>query len=364
MKLVKNANYNKDAKNADYIFGSVAIAVSLLSPGIFLLAIAAAGVFEGFGGGLRVFLGGILFTTVWAVLGIRALIRTSRSQRYSDAFASYPRMKVAEIMARIGRPLRTVSAEMSVLQRRGYFREMRFDLDRKEVIFAADSVLLPEVKGDTKTMYKESRGFNVWGFLVAFATLFPFMQFENIPLLLFGFAAAVGSSTIVHKFFPAPVYWNEVKRTTKLKRPIVTGHGDLDSMLGRIYENKCELVRLVDAIRTEKIRDPIELILAVLDQITAYVTENPDKAKNLRQFANYYLPTTVDLLKNYEELEAKPDSLKGENICEAMAKIEGHTADMIGVFKREYDGLFVDRVMDISAEVGVMQSIIKENKGE
>jgi hypothetical protein len=120
---------------------------------------------------------------------------------------------------------------------------------------------------------------------------------------------------------------------------------------------------LSDAIGSDKIREPLGVILGTLDQISEYITDNPDKAKNLRHFANYYLPTTVDLLKNYEELEAKPDSLKGENISEAMAKIEGHTADMIGVFKREYDGLFADRVMDISAEVGVMQSIIKENKG-
>jgi hypothetical protein len=36
---------------------------------------------------------------------------------------------------------------------------------------------------------------------------------------------------------------------------------------------------------------------------------------------------------------------------------------MTSAFKREYDDLFADRVMDISAEVSVMQSIIEESKG-
>jgi hypothetical protein len=359
-----NNNFNKSAKNTDYVFGGLAVFGALSAPGIFFLAALIVGAAEDdmatFG---RVFLGGALFTVIWGILGIRAFVRASRSENYSKIFGAYPRMKLAYVVSKMNRPLRNVSADLSVLKRRGYFGEMLFDLDGKEVIFDVGSAPLPEVEGDAKTVYKESRGWDIWSFLGAFATLFPFMQLSNIPLFIFGVLAAVGTSLLIRSFFPAPVYFTEVKRTApKVKRPLITGYGDLDSMLSAIYENKCEIVRLSESIASAKIRSPLASILQTLDQITEYVTENPDKAKNLRQFTNYYLPTTVDLLKNYEELEAKPDSLKGQNIKEAMTKIEGVTMNMTNVFRQEYDDLFADRVMDISAEIGVMQTIINDSK--
>jgi DNA-binding Lrp family transcriptional regulator len=373
MKKIKNVNYNERVKNADMIFGGLAIFCSLLAPIGFFIAAVFAGITsdgwsEGWSAFGRIFLGGILFTFTWGVLGARAFIRVARAERYSALFGASLRVKIADVANSFGLSLNGVSSELTVLKKRGYFKKMEFDLDAKEISFSDDIIVLGDSDSKSKTVYKERSGLPLWPIFVTFSTFFSFWSLENwslssMPMFIFGVVMATIATVLAFKFFPTPVYWSEVKRNGTPKRPAATGHSDLDGMLAGIYANKCEIVRLSESIESPKIREPLREILQTLDQITEYVTENPGKAGKLRQFANYYLPTTVDLLKNYEELAAKPDSLKGDNIKEAMAKIEDVTANMTAAFKREYDDLFVDRVMDISAEVSVMQSIIKESKG-
>jgi 5-bromo-4-chloroindolyl phosphate hydrolysis protein len=174
-------------------------------------------------------------------------------------------------------------------------------------------------------------------------------------------ALAIGAFFMTWSFFPAPVYFTEVKRTTeKLKKPAITGNAQLDETLGGIFANKKELRRLSESIVSPKIREPLREILRLLDLISEQVKENPDKVRSLRQFTNYYLPTTVKFLEDYENLEQKAE--KGENINTALRKIEEVTSNMTKVFKQEYDDLFNDKIMDISAEVSVMQAMIKENE--
>ncbi|MCL1831589.1 MAG: 5-bromo-4-chloroindolyl phosphate hydrolysis family protein [Oscillospiraceae bacterium] len=363
MKTVKNINYNASAKTIDRVFGTFAILASLAAPIPFFVAAAIAGATEDNVGTFgRVLLGGVMFTVIWMILGIRAFIRSERSRKYSDLLAGGDCVKIPHVVRNIGRPLRDVSSDLNALMKRGYFKEMTIDLDYKQVVFGFNDPL-PESETEAKTMYEMKKTFPIWGFIVSFATLFPFATLANIPSLVVGFVLAILASLLVSKFFPRTVYFVEVVRTEpRLKRPVLTGVSDFDSMMVSIHDNKCELLRLSQSISSPSITESLGDILRVVDEITEYIAAHPDKYKNLRQYANYYLPTTVDLLRNYAEFDAKPESLKGENIRAAMAKIEGVTANMAGEFKRVYDELYADKAMDISAEVAVMQSIIKENR--
>jgi uncharacterized membrane protein len=362
MKNINNLNYNKQARSNDMIFGWLAIIGALLAPGAFLIATVLEFFTTFFSGGaLNVFLSGVPFTIIWGAFAIKTLIRASRVQTYLDVFGAYPRLKIEHIANTLKRPLRNVSADLNVFKKRRYFRDMEFDLDSKEVVFVPGSPALPEVGDEAKTVYQSRTGLPVWPFLITLVTVLPFVAAATgFWTIVFGFLAAVGAGILAWTFSPPAVYFEEVRRTApKVRKPTATGIGDLDGMLGSIYENKKELVRLCDTIQSPKIRTPLKDILRVLDQITEYVTANPDKVKVLRQFVNYYLPTTVNFLQTYEELEGKTD--KGANILETLGKIEGVTANMTAVFKQEYDALFADRVMDVSAEVAVMQTIIGEN---
>jgi hypothetical protein len=356
IKNINDNNYNRWARTSDLIFGWLVLLSTLIAGGMFALA-AVLGLFISSISASQSLLGGTLFCMTWGVVGVKALVRAERAGRCAKLFGFYSRIKISEVSKELRKPLRIVSADLNSMKKRGYFNTIDFDLDNKEVVLLNGSSPLLQIGADAQTVYKERKGLPILPITATVVTAFAFSSFNLIAAGLL----AVGAFMLTLKYFPSPIYFVEAHiACVKSKRPQLTGDGDLDSTLTAIFENKKELIRLSGSIVSEKIRVPLLEIIRLSDQISAYVTENPEKIKNLRQFAGYYLPTTVDFLHTYEELEAKPD--KGENINATLLKIEETTANLVEVFRREYDDLFCDRAMDISAEASVMQAIIKENE--
>ena len=373
MKNTTNKNYNKKAKIADWIFGGTVMTVTLLVvPLVFgfmalwdgFSSVAQTGFFAGAEAFGQRFLFGVIFAGTWSTIGFLALARTERFSRYARIFGMYPRVKISQIEKEMNKPLKSVSADLNAMKSLGYFPNMSFDLVHKEVVFSENTQPLPQIGDEALTVFEEKRGFPFFSIIAAGVTAGAFSPARtDIPALILAVLFGIGAFFLVLKFFPAPVSFVRVARQSSRansKKPTATGNADLDSTLTAIYENKSELVRLSQSIASSKIRTPLKEILRVLDEIAGQIKESPDKVKCLRQFVNYYLPTTVSFLQTYEELETKPD--KGENINAALKKIEDVAASMIDVFKREYDDLFSDIEMDVSAEVAVMQALIKESK--
>ena len=97
----------------------------------------------------------------------------------------------------------------------------------------------------------------------------------------------------------------------------------------------------------------IEILTAsVIDQ----VEKKEDKLKQVRQFMNYYLPTTIKLLEQYVQLQKV--GLKGENISSAMTRIEEMLDKVIVAFQKQLDSLFERDVVDITADIQVMEQMM------
>ena len=64
----------------------------------------------------------------------------------------------------------------------------------------------------------------------------------------------------------------------------------------------------------------IDLIERLTAQIFDCVRQHPKKLSQIRQFLNYYLPTTIKLMEQYVTLQNQ--NVKTENITEGMQKIE------------------------------------------
>ena len=100
----------------------------------------------------------------------------------------------------------------------------------------------------------------------------------------------------------------------------------------------------------------IDLIERLTTQIFDCVKEHPEKLKQIRQFLNYYLPTTIKLMEQYVKLQNQ--SVKTENITEGMQKIEDLLDKVIVAFQRQLDALFESDVVDITADIRVMEQMM------
>ena len=126
-----------------------------------------------------------------------------------------------------------------------------------------------------------------------------------------------------------------------------------------IYQGKraiADIRRLNDEIPDKRISAQIDLIERLTAQIFDCVRKNPKKLSQIRQFLNYYLPTTIKLMEQYVTLQNQ--SLKTENITEGMQKIEDLLDKVIIAFQRQLDALFEADVVDITADIRVMEQMM------
>lgn len=126
-----------------------------------------------------------------------------------------------------------------------------------------------------------------------------------------------------------------------------------------IYQGKraiADIRRLNDEIPDERMSAQIDLIERLTAQIFDCVRQHPEKLSQIRQFLNYYLPTTIKLMEQYVTLQNQ--SVKTENITEGMQKIEDLLDKVIVAFQRQLDALFEADVVDITADIRVMEQMM------
>lgn len=126
-----------------------------------------------------------------------------------------------------------------------------------------------------------------------------------------------------------------------------------------IEQGKTSIARirqLNDEIPDERMSAQIDLIERLAAQIFDCVRQHPEKLGQIRQFLNYYLPTTIKLMEQYVTLQNQ--AVKTENIEEGMRKIETLLDKVIVAFQQQLDALFEADVVDITADIRVMEQMM------
>ena len=139
-----------------------------------------------------------------------------------------------------------------------------------------------------------------------------------------------------------------------------TGNPRVDALIKQRDDAISEMRRLNMNIENEKITAQINDMEYTTSKIFEYVIQNPDKVSSISKFFDYYLPTTIKLLDTYDKMNSR--GVKGENISSTMAKVE-ETLDMVTVaFHKTLDTLFAGEAIDVSADISVMENLMK-NEG-
>ena len=191
--------------------------------------------------------------------------------------------------------------------------------------------------------------------------------YHLIPLALVGIGAFVVAKALFKgkKYFvpvepaaPAPVKKTEPKPAPTPAKKVDTGNPEVDKIIEDGYAYLQQLRIANDRIEDEAMSDRIDRMEAASADIFAYITAHPDSAPQIRRFMNYYLPTTLKLLKSYDNLSRQ--RVKGENVRNTMFEIEGMTETIAAAFEKQLDGLFHEAAMDIAADISVMESILEQ----
>lgn len=142
-------------------------------------------------------------------------------------------------------------------------------------------------------------------------------------------------------------------------QPKTTGNPALDAVLREGQTAVRRIQELNDAIPDYRMSAKLKQIEILTASILDQVAKKPDKLPEVRQFMNYYLPTTIKLLEQYGNLQDV--GLQGENIQTGMERIEGMLDKVIVAFQKQLDGLFARDLVDITADIRVMEQMLAQN---
>ncbi|MBQ7921555.1 MAG: 5-bromo-4-chloroindolyl phosphate hydrolysis family protein [Clostridia bacterium] len=120
-----------------------------------------------------------------------------------------------------------------------------------------------------------------------------------------------------------------------------------------------EIRRLNDEIKDYAVSERIYRIEEHTQNIFDYVTDHPEAMPQIRTFLNYYLPTTLKLLESYRRIEQV--GVAGENMKKSKENIENILDMLVRGYEQQVDQLFRHESMDISSEISVLETMMKQD---
>ncbi len=110
---------------------------------------------------------------------------------------------------------------------------------------------------------------------------------------------------------------------------------------------------------TEPMSDKLYTLEATVLSIFKKVQKQPETASDLRKFMSYYLPTTEKLLTSYVRLSNEDSSI--ENVSTARAEIEDAMDVINDAFVKLLNQMFQDDAWDVSSDISVMKTMMKQD---
>ena len=114
--------------------------------------------------------------------------------------------------------------------------------------------------------------------------------------------------------------------------------------------------RSCSAIRNTEIKNNGIKACAQAERILETLRKKPELITKNRQFFTYYLPTFGSIIEKYEELEKS-----GIGTKDMAEKVLEHICDMESAFKKQYESLFHDDVLDLSVDIEAMTIACKRD---
>ena len=146
-------------------------------------------------------------------------------------------------------------------------------------------------------------------------------------------------------------------RITRMEMPFMTGREDVDAMLESVQQKLAELHRLDEAIPDTGLSASIRRMETAGRSILAEVEAHPEKAPQIRRFANYYLPDAVRILELYARLEGQ--DVQGGNAASVRREVETNAASIATAFENQLDSLFAADALDLSADLEVLNGMLR-----
>lgn len=110
-------------------------------------------------------------------------------------------------------------------------------------------------------------------------------------------------------------------------------------------------------IHKKSVVEKIDRMEMLLNQMT--LIKHPENFPQLNRLTEYYLPSIVNMLHVYAEMETQ--EVEGENIKKTRKKIEECLDSFNDALERMHDGMYQDIAMDIASDIKVLKTMLAKD---
>lgn len=138
-----------------------------------------------------------------------------------------------------------------------------------------------------------------------------------------------------------------------------TGNPDVDALLQRGREMILEIRAENKLIPDESLSGKLNQLEKQCAEIFRAVYDKPAKASQIRKFMEYYLPTTLKMVKGYRVLGER--NLSGKEVMAARKRIDEALGVVLNGCQKMLDNLYRDDVLDITTDIDVLEQMLKRD---
>lgn len=154
------------------------------------------------------------------------------------------------------------------------------------------------------------------------------------------------------------VYKNNYKDVyigNKKEEKLEEGKVDSTLEIGKSYitEIAAYLPKLPENIQTD-----VTKLLSIVREIFKQIKKDPERIEELSKFMDYYLPTTVSLLKRYNEFNES--EVVTESQKNSMKEIEKTISTIDEAFLKLLNEIYGNVAMDINSDITVLTTMLKQ----
>ena len=118
-------------------------------------------------------------------------------------------------------------------------------------------------------------------------------------------------------------------------------------------------------LKDSSVAATVRSLAKTLDLIADEVERDPKDRNKVRKLANHYAAMLTGLAEKYIQLEAQTSAVsEGENISGAMTQIREGLSGADEALKKLLDDLFSDDAMEVSADITVLEQLLKTEGSE
>ena len=152
------------------------------------------------------------------------------------------------------------------------------------------------------------------------------------------------------------------KQQQKIKKEEIlpeTGDPAADEVIKKGAEMMAQIREENDLIPDPALSQQMDDLERLCGQIFRTVAEKPKKAPQIRRFMEYYLPTTLKMLKSYRVMDQR--EVTGQNAQEARSRIVKAMGVVLAACHRQLETLYHDDMLDVTTDIDVLEQMLKRD---